>query len=133
MKKSVIILIGVIYFAAIAMVSFFGLMPEIYVTEQKMESVTIFGDDIVISSETGNKYVIIYPNEDGVWEYQLQYTISPDNTSNTVVDFIFEADPSVSVSSTGLVTMTEFGSTIIKIMATDGSGASDTVTIYAME
>ena len=134
MKKSVIILIGVIYFAAIAMVSFFGLMPEVYVTEQKVESITIIGDDIVINSSTNQKSVKVFADENGVWEYQLQYVLNPDDATNAKVDFVYDDHPSVTVSDTGLVTYVDhpdgFPSVKIKILATDGSGASDVVTLY---
>ncbi len=132
MKKSVIILIGVIYFAAIAIVSFFGLMPEIYVTDEKVESITITGDTIKINQEKNTKYAIVRQNDDGEWVYQLEYTITPDNATNARVDFVYEKDGTVTVSDTGLVTFTEPDSAIIiKIMATDGSGISDTITLYS--
>jgi endo-alpha-1,4-polygalactosaminidase (GH114 family) len=132
MKKSVIILIGVIYFAAIAIVSFFGLMPETYVTDEKVESISITGDKIKINHEKNTKYAIVRQNDDGEWVYQLEYTITPNNATNANVDFVYEKDDSVTVSDTGLVTFTEPDcAIIIKIMATDGSGISDTITLYS--
>ena len=98
----------------------------------KCESITVIGEEIKTSKGSNAKYVLIEKNDDGEWVYQLKYTIFPDDATDKDVEFIYEENASLSVSKDGLVTYSGGGmpSTMIKIMAKDGSGASDIITLY---
>ncbi len=106
---------------------------EDYIPEAvKVQSITITGDDIKINQSTNTKYAIVRQNDNGKWAYQLKYTVAPDNATTPKVDVVYDKDDTITVSDTGLVTFTEPDSAIIiKIMATDGSGTSDTITLYS--
>jgi len=100
----------------------------------KTQSITIIGDEIKTSQSNDSKYVIVSQSGDGVWEYQLKYTVAPDDATDKGVNFIHEDNPSLTVSDEGFVTYIAASggmpSAIIKIMAKDGSLASDTITLY---
>lgn len=106
---------------------------EDYVPEVvKVQSINITGDNIKINPETNAKYAIVRKNSDGKWVYQLEYTVAPDNATNAKVDFVYGKDAAITVSDSGFVTFSEPDcAIIIKIMATDGSGTSDTITLYS--
>jgi hypothetical protein len=106
---------------------------EDYVPEVvKVQSINITGENIKINPETNAKYAIVRKNSDGKWVYQLEYTVAPDNATNAKVDFVYGKDAAITVSDSGFVTFSEPDcAIIIKIMATDGSGTSDTITLYS--
>lgn len=106
---------------------------EDYVPEVvKVQSINITDENIKINPETNAKYAIVRKNSDGKWVYQLEYTVAPDNATNAKVDFVYGKDAAITVSDSGFVTFSEPDcAIIIKIMATDGSGTSDTITLYS--
>ena len=53
------------------------------------------------------------------------------NASNTAVDFAYEQVDFASVDEYGVVTFTSPGVLKVRIIATDGSNAEDTITIIA--
>ena len=132
MKKSVVILIGIIYVASIALVSFFGLKAKIYNAKVYAERVQIL-NDYVVDENTGEKVIYHFLDENG-YTLQLLWRVYPDNTTDNKVAFLYDTQKTyVSIDSeTGVVTFTESGVITITIRATDGSGASDTVKILAI-
>ena len=84
MKKSVIILIGVIYIAAIALVSFFGLQAKIYNEKVYVERIEILNEYDI--DDQGNKYIVFYPDENGERKFQINYRVYPDDASTKKVD-----------------------------------------------
>lgn len=132
MKKSVVILIGVIYVAAIALVSFFGLQAKLYNEKVYVESIEILNTDVKIDDQ-GNKYVTIFPDENGERKYQIQYRVYPDNASTKTVSFDYDKqNKNVTVDENGVVTFTKKGAVIVYIKATDGSGIVEKIEIAAL-
>ena len=133
MKKSVVILIAIIYVASIALVSFFGLQYQNFFEIVYTEQIELLGDNIK-TNDKGEKYVVILPDEQGNYAYQIQYRVHPDNATNSKVDFIYDHEKadksSISVDENGVVTFPKRGGTLkVKLVAKDGSGASATITL----
>ena len=132
MKKSVVMMIGIIYVLSVALVSFFGLQYKIYNEKVYVERIEILNSDVKIDDE-GMKYVTIRPDESGNRIYQLEWRVYPDNATNKTVDFIYDSqNTNVTIDeTTGVVTFQKKGSIKIQIMATDGSGVSEIIEIAA--
>ena len=129
MKKSVIILIALIYVVAIALVSFFGLQFKVFeevIPVEKIEILNEPDDYMEKPSESGEgtvqvPYVFIKPNANGEYVYQLNYHVYPDDATNKTVDFSFDE------STTKGVTISEDG--LVKF-DTSVEGYSQYVTVY---
>ncbi|MBE6645515.1 MAG: hypothetical protein E7612_09120 [Ruminococcaceae bacterium] len=134
MKKSVVILIAVIYVASIAIVSFFGLQYKVFDEVISVERIEVLNEGLLENDAVG-KYVIIKPNQNGEYIYHIQYRVYPDNASVKTVDFATDpnlTEKNYSVDDTGLVTIDKGGvAAVIIIGATDGSGIQEKLTIIA--
>lgn len=131
MKKSVVILIAIIYVAAIALVSFFGLQYKIFEEIISVERIEILNEGLK-ENETWGKYVIISPDENGDRRFQIQYRVYPDNATNNAVEFSYDKqNTSVTVDENGVVTFSSPGMIKIQVTATDGSAISASITIIA--
>lgn len=135
MKKSVVILIGIIYIASIALVGFLGIKHKVFEEVIPVERVELLNEGLEYSEQWKN-YVVIRPDENGELKYQIKYRVYPDNASDQSVSFSYDTQiTGVTVSPTGLVEFTEAftGAKLVKIqiIANDGSGASATITIIA--
>lgn len=139
MKKSVVILIGLIYAASIVLVSFFGLQYKQFNEIVYVSSVEIINapDKTAVDKETGEeiKTYFVYKDEaTGLRTFQIEWRVEPIETvTNKNVKFIYTEDPRFSVSETGLVTFYEGGVVAnIQIVPEDGSDCSDTIKIYCL-
>lgn len=130
MKKSVVIIIALIYIAAVALVSFFGLQHKVFDEVIGVERVEITNEGQKHSDVHGD-YIVIRPNEKGERRIKIDYHVYPDNASNTKVDFAYEQVDYATVDEYGVVTFTSPGVLKVRIIATDGSNAEDTITIIA--
>lgn len=130
MKKSVVIIIALIYIASIALVSFFGLQYKVFDEVIPVERVEITNEGQKYS-ETHGDYIVIRPNEKGERRFKIDYHVYPENASNTTVDFAYEQVDYATVDEYGVVTFTSPGVLKVRIIATDGSNAEDTITIIA--
>lgn len=121
MKKSVVILIAVIYVAAIALVSFFGIKSELLEETVYVSGIELVGDDIK-TSETGAKSVRVYLDSNGHGEYQLDWRVTPTNATNTKVIFNYdESKTYVSVDENGLVKFVRPGVITVTLTPADGT------------
>ena len=130
MKKSVVILIALIYIAAIALVSFFGLQFKVFEEVVPVDSIEITNEGQKYSPSQGD-YIILFPNEKGERRLKIDYRINPDNASNTEVDFAYEQSHVASVDEYGVVTFTGPGMLKVTIIAQDGSNAEDSILIIS--
>jgi hypothetical protein len=106
MKKSVIILIFLIYAASIAMVGFLGLQAKSYNDVIYAESLEII-NDYKVDSNTGNKYIVFNPTDKSDKTLQLECKVLPDNTSDKKI--IYSLDPeckTATIDENGLLTFT---------------------------
>lgn len=129
MKKSVVILILIIYIASIALVSFFGLAHSTWDEAVVSESITITNEDVV-TNESGMFVVLTY--KEGETAYKINYTLLPEKTTNKAVNFITDDDTIATVSDEGVVTFKKGGVVEVQLIAADGSGASAKLSIYAI-
>ena len=126
MKKSVIVIIAVIYIASIALVTFFGLKHNTFYEDKKVTSVAIVNEGIKYTRE-GEKYIVIPLGED---TFQIEYTVGPEDAVNKKVTFVTDEQQSIaSVDQNGLVTFNKKGSIIVYVVAADGSGCSDKIEV----
>lgn len=131
MKKSVIILIALIYIVSVALVSFFGLKAKVFNPVIYTESVELLNEGLKTNDE-GGKYVVVRPDENGERKYQLLYRVHPDNATESGVIFSYDKDLTyVSIDEDGVVTFTGKGVVVVEIIAKDGSGAKAAITIFA--
>ena len=130
MKKSVVILIALIYVASVALVSFFGLQFKIFEEVIPVERIEITNEGQK-HSDTHGDYVVIRPNANGEWKYQINYHVYPENASNTTIDVAYEEVDYASVDDNCVVTFTKPGVLKVRVIATDGSNAEDTIMIIA--
>ena len=131
MKKSVIVLIGVIYVLAVFAVSFFGLKTEVYNEKVYIEEIKIINEGVKQTSN-GENYVIIEYDEDSP-HYIIQRKIYPEHATTKVVEYVYDTtNPYASVDNdTGLVTFNQEGAITVYVTAKDGSGVITTLKIIA--
>ena len=130
MKKSVVIIIGVIYALSIVIVTLFGLNFQTFNTITYVTQVDII-DENANSNSDGMKYVSLSPDEEGKREYQLAWKVTPDNATNKSVSFDYDTSKAfVSIDENGLVTFAEPGVITVTVKATDGTSCSDKIKIY---
>lgn len=138
MKKSVIILIALIYIASIALVSFFGLKFKVFEEIVYVSNIELLNTDLKEANETQKAefdyWVVIRPNaETGERKYQIEYRVHPDDATNQEVDFVYdESTPGVTVDDNGIVTFDRSGSVIVSVVAKDGGGEEATVRLAIM-
>lgn len=89
MKKSVVIIIALIYIASIALVSFFGLQFKVFEEIVDVESIEITNEGQKHSEQHGD-YVVVKPNANGEYKFQIRYRVFPDDATNTEVDFVYD-------------------------------------------
>ncbi|MBE6619516.1 MAG: hypothetical protein E7626_07045 [Ruminococcaceae bacterium] len=133
MKKSVVILILVIYLASVALVSFFGLQYKTFDEIIYTEKIEFLNDDIK-TMDDGSLYAVVKQDEStGLWVYQIKYRVYPDNATNSEVEYIYDTQkPGVTVdTTTGVVTFEERGALKVTIKPKDGTDISATVTLRA--
>ena len=112
MKKSVVIVIALIYVAAIALVSFLGLKPKTYNDNVYVESITVTADhDIKMSKGEETIRIVNNCREDPTPRtIQLYCEVKPDNATNPKINYtIAKEDLFAKVDENGLVTITDKG------------------------
>ena len=121
MKKSVVILIALIFIASVVSVSFFGLKFKTFDEIVYVESIELLDENLKVDDQ-GVKYVVIRPDENGERKYQIKYRVHPDNATEDGVTFAYdEQNTSVTVDETGVVTFAKEGVVTVQIIAKDGS------------
>ena len=130
MKKSVVIIIALIYVASIILVSFFGLQFKVFEEVIPVERIEITNEGQKYSETLGD-YIVIYPDENGERRVKIDYRVYPDDATKMAVDFAYEEVDYATVDENGIVTFTSPGAIKIRVIATDGSNAEDTILIIA--
>ena len=135
MKKSVIILIGVIYVCAIAVVSFFGLQFKVFNEIVPVEKIEILNEGLKTFDNGSEKYyyVVISTDENGECKYKIDYRVYPDNATDTKVSFSYDSqtNPHVTIDETGLVAFLKPGAVTVRIIAADGTNTEVILKIIA--
>ena len=98
MKKSTIILIGIVYIAAIIFISVFGLNAKVYnevIPVLSVECVNQSDENTIVKDYNDKKLIRVQYTEPGNAEtlegtmVQLLYRVLPDNASNKRVKYIY--------------------------------------------
>ena len=133
MKKSVIILIALIYITSVALVSFFGLQFKVFEEVIPVERVEITNKVDDHNDTWGDYVVITQPNEKGEVRYQINYRVYPENATNTDVRFSYQATPEgcATIDEFGVVSFSSIGMIKVFVITTDGGDAQDTLTIIS--
>ena len=108
MKKSIILIIFVLYLASIVVIGFFGITISAYKTQIYATDIELMNDEIQTSTVIG-KYIELMYDPDGdedVNVFFLKWRVLPEDTTNKNVDFIYN-------ESKGLIEIDRFG--IVKI------------------
>mgnify|MGYP002514155372 CR=1 FL=1 len=134
MKKSVIILIALIYVASIAIVGFLGLKAKSYNDVIYLESFEILSE-YKVDIETGSKYLVFIPTSDGDRSIRLETRVYPENASDKKIIYALEKDCTVAaVDENGVVTFNENitnpVSVKVYIYANQNPTISDEILIY---
>ena len=147
MKKSVIVLIGVIYVLSIFLVSFLGLKIDVYNQTIYTTGLEITNelDDVTckVSEENkqcvkedakGVKYAIVYYDDDltNPTSFQISWRVHPDDASDKNVKFIYDVDSGVAtVNSFGTVIFKKRGTVTITVSTCDGTNISAKIKVIA--
>lgn len=154
MKKTVIIIIAVIYVASVLIVNFFGLdssyfVENIYVSNIECESITLYSghgagekieSDKVIKETKYFKFAFIDGNyglnnlNENPNAVVLNCRVYPDNATNKNLKFAIDKKDSLYYFDEAKRTLVVFEGGIditVVIMAADGYGAKQTVDIYS--
>lgn len=146
MKKSVIILIALIYVASIALVGFFGIKFKIFEEIVYPTGIELLNDDLEsvddLKAEFGDAeydfdYYTFATKVGNVYKYQLEYKLLPENTTETTVYFSYDKDSAekdgITVDEHGVVTFTKSGTaiTIQIIPKANGDTPSKRICIFA--
>ena len=131
MKKSVVILIAIIYVAAIAVVSFFGLQFKVFNQVVPVSEIVIDNKDLKTEGST-TPYAIVKLNENGTAQYQIKCTVFPVEATDTGVKYAYDTQSTIaSIDEKGLVTFTGAGYLEITIVPNDGSDVSAKLILIA--
>lgn len=133
MKKSVLLLIGIIYILAIATVSFFGLKIQIVGETVYINKIECINENAKVVN--GEKWIIVnyYEDPDNPLAVQLEWRIYPDNATKKLVSFVYDENSTVAtVNKLGTVIFKKSGAITVDIIAADGSNnVIETVKIIA--
>jgi hypothetical protein len=137
MKKSVIIIIALIYVAAIALVSFIGLNSKTYNDIVYVEKIEVAADhEIELYHGEDIIYLLNEFKSDGTRTVQLNCKVTPDNASNPKINYVLETDNTwATVDETGRITITEAGTHVfpIYIVSAENPTISHKIVIWAVD
>ena len=133
MKKSVVILIAVIYIMAVVLVSFFGIQAELLEDTFYVNKIEIINKGVSYAADGVSKTVDISFGGKETAEYQIEWRVTPADATNAKVYFNYDTSKTfVSVDENGLVTFTRAGVITVELTPQDNTpGVSDKITIRA--
>ena len=143
MKKTVIIMIGVIYVIAIALVAFLGINYKTFDPVYYIKDIEIIGDGVEIQPD-GSKKVIVYLDSSGTATYTIKcrYATTEDEEGTGEIvwrdanteKLAFSTDTQntcATVSEDGVVTFTKRGTITVRVLPKDNSDCYDEIHIVA--
>ncbi|MDD3397224.1 MAG: Ig-like domain-containing protein [Clostridia bacterium] len=133
MKKSIVIIIGIIYVASICLIGFFGMKIKAYNETIYVTNVECLNKDMrdgTDSQDNPYKYVILTYKLN--LAYQIEWKVYPENASNRNIEFSYDTSTTVAnVNYFGAVTFNKKGTITIQIKSTDGGNRGTTIKIIA--
>ena len=134
MKKSVVILIALIYVASIALVGFLGLKAKTYNDIFYVESIEIL-NDYSVDRQTGNKYMSFNPKSDTDRSIKIDCRVLPDNSSDKKIIYALANDcTTATIDENGILTFNENISKVISVTvylySNQNTTISDKIVVY---
>ena len=134
MKKSVVILIALIYVASIAIVGFLGLQAKSYNDVVYAESIEIL-TDYSIDKNTGSKFIVFDSNASENKSIKLDCRVRPYNATDTKVIYSLSNDcTNAAIDENGLLTFigdtNRVFSVKVYIYSNQNRTVSDEILIY---
>lgn len=136
MKKSVIIIIGVIYIASIVLIGFFGMKITAYDEILYVTKIECLNQNATTSSDGTLTLMFNYDSSKSPEEnvLQIEWKVYPEDASNKRVAFVYDVDSKVgSVDKYGRVFLKKKGLLLVYIQSTDGSAVGKTLQIISVE
>ncbi len=128
MKKSVVIVIALIYVVAIALVSFLGLNPQTYNDNIYVESLTVTSDreiEMINGEDTIHFLNEFEDSERTTRKVQLYCEVKPANATNPKVNYVLEAENTfATVDENGLITITGNGTRVFTVYVVSAEKAT---------
>ncbi len=143
MKKSVIILIFVVYVASVVIIGFYGVKMSSYNPTIYVSKIEILNPEVKQNSE-GKKYIILNfveydttKEEDNPNRLTLDIKVLPENTSTKfqIVDFVYDEDNhDIQVfEALRLIIFKQPTAVTITLVSRDGTNIREEITIFARE
>lgn len=126
MKKSIVLLIGVIYIASIIFIGFFGMKITAYKVDIYVSDIEILNEDLKVSNGK-NSIVFSYDPQASKEEnvYFLTWRVYPENATNKSVNFVYDTQSTVaSVDKAGRIWVNKPGVLTIQIVSNQKSSVS---------
>lgn len=135
MKKTTVVLIGLIYIMSVVVVGILGLQYQQFNQIVDVESITVTNTPDGYYNYNGQqikKYEIAMNPETGLRQFQIKWEVEPVNrVTNSNVKFIYDPDKNCTVNQeNGLVEFTKRDFVVIKIVPEDGSNCYDQIIIF---
>ena len=137
MKKSVVMLILVIYVASVAVIGVFGMKSVLYDEKIYIEKITCINEEAKDVEETIDgrtvtiQRVIIDYKESEETTFWIQWRVFPEDASFRRVEFVSGNEKVATVDGQGIVRFIKKGTVTIYINALDGSKIQGIVNITA--
>ena len=99
----------------------------------EINKLEIINTDVKID-ENGEKYAVVYLDENGCADYKIEYKITPKNAQLNKVEFLYnKTTPGVAVDKNGLVSFTEVTAVevTVRVEDQDNNSAEDKIFLIA--
>lgn len=135
MKKSVVILIALIYAASIVLVGYLGLKAKTYNDVYPVERLEIL-NEYIESPGTGDKYIVFNHRDGEDPTLQFECRVLPENATDKKIIYKLEGDVTIAtISEDGLLTffvdqILGPSSVTVHIYANQNTAVEEEITVY---
>ena len=135
MKKSVIVLIFLIYLASIVFINIFGMKILSHDEQVYATSIECINEDMKPHSSGEYKWVMLDYVE-GL-TYTIEHRVYPENATNSKATYIYDTDnPSLSINKNGVCTFSNITSSdvfTVTLKTSDGTNKSTVIKFIIMK
>lgn len=136
MKKSVIVMILIIYIASIVVIGFFGVKISTFNVTLYVQDIQLLNEDVIPDPNGVDRYIVItfepYEFETDNPNYvQLMWKIIPENATYRDVTFEHAENSRATVNEFGTVIFTGKTTITIYITSTDGTNVREKIKVVA--
>ena len=117
MKKSIILIILILYLSSIVVIGFFCMSIAVYQQQIYATEIKLMNTDIK-SSEAIGKYIEFSFDPDGDEDsnvYFLTWRVLPEDTTNKNVNFIYDETDIIEIEKNGIIRIKKRGVAVVKI------------------